>query len=179
MIQQLNVKRKEVEKLNREIERILSDATKEKERPDYKASAVDIALSEEFGKNKGKLPWPVKRGAIIEQFGQHNHPVFKNVKMPFNNGVNISTDAGADVSSVFDGVVKQVLMMPGYNQCILVQHGDYFTFYTKLDAVYVKSGQKVKTGEILGKLAISDEESVIHFQLWKGTSKQDPEEWLR
>ncbi|MEN6569492.1 MAG: peptidoglycan DD-metalloendopeptidase family protein [Rikenellaceae bacterium] len=179
VIQQLNVKRKEVEKLNREIERILSDATKEKERPDYKASAVDIALSEEFGKNKGKLPWPVKRGAIIEQFGQHNHPVFKNIKMPFNNGVNISTDAGAEVSSVFDGVVKQVLMMPGYNQCILVQHGDYFTFYTKLDAVYVKSGQKVKTGEILGKLAIYDDESVIHFQLWKGTSKQNPEDWLR
>ncbi len=82
MVQQLNVKRREVEKLNREIERILAAAVKEKERPDYKATAVDIALSEEFGSNRGKLPWPVKRGAIVEQFGQHNHPVFKNVKLP-------------------------------------------------------------------------------------------------
>ncbi|MCK9627187.1 MAG: peptidoglycan DD-metalloendopeptidase family protein [Bacteroidales bacterium] len=179
MVQQLNVKRREVEKLNREIERILAAAVKEKERPDYKATAVDIALSEEFGSNRGKLPWPVKRGAIVEQFGQHNHPVFKNVKLPFNNGVNISTEAGADVLCVFNGVVKQVLMMPGYNQCILVQHGDYFTFYTKLEKIYVKSGQKVKTGEVLGTLTVSDNESVIHFQLWKGTVKQNPESWIR
>lgn len=179
MVQQLNVKRREVEKLNREIERILTAVVKEKARPDYKATAGDIALSEEFGNNRGKLPWPVKRGAIVEQFGQHNHPVFKNVKLPFNNGVNISTDAGADVLCVFDGVVKQVLMMPGYNQCILVQHGDYFTFYTKLENIYVKSGQKVKTGEVLGSLTVSDNESVIHFQLWKGTVKQNPENWIR
>jgi septal ring factor EnvC (AmiA/AmiB activator) len=179
MVKQLNVKRREVEKLNREIERILTAVVKEKERPDYKATAVDIALSEEFGNNRGKLPWPVKRGAIVEQFGQHNHPVFKNVKLPFNNGVNISTDAGADALCVFDGVVKQVLMMPGYNQCILVQHGDYFTFYTKLDKIYVKSGQKVKTGDALGSLTVSDDESVIHFQLWKGTVKQNPENWIR
>lgn len=179
MVQQLNVKRREVEKLNREIERILTVAVKEKERPDYKATAGDIALSEEFGNNKGKLPWPVKRGAIVEQFGQHNHPVFKNVKLPFNNGVNISTDAGADALCVFDGVVKQVLMMPGYNQCILVQHGDYFTFYTKLENIYVKSGQKVRTGDALGSLTVSDNESVIHFQLWKGTVKQNPENWIR
>lgn len=179
MVQQLNVKRREVEKLNREIERILTVAVKEKERPDYKATAGDIALSEEFGNNKGKLPWPVKRGAIVEQFGQHNHPVFKNVKLPFNNGVNISTEAGADALCVFDGVVKQVLMMPGYNQCILVQHGDYFTFYTKLEKIYVKSGQKVRTGDALGSLTVSDNESVIHFQLWKGTVKQNPENWIR
>lgn len=179
MVQQLNVKRREVEKLNREIERILTAAVKEKERPDYKATSVDIALSEEFGNNKGKLPWPVKRGAIVEQFGQHNHPVFKNVKLPFNNGVNISTEAGADALCVFDGVVKQVLMMPGYNQCILVQHGDYFTFYTKLEKIYVKSGQKVRTGDALGSLTVSDNESIIHFQLWKGTVKQNPENWIR
>ena len=179
MVQQLNVKRREVEKLNREIERILTVAVKEKERPDYKATAGDIALSEEFGNNKGKLPWPVKRGAIVEQFGQHNHPVFKNVKLPFNNGVNISTEAGADALCVFDGVVKQVLMMPGYNQCILVQHGDYFTFYTKLEKIYVKSGQKVRTGDALGSLTVSDNESIIHFQLWKGTVKQNPENWIR
>jgi len=165
VMQQLNIKKRERDKLNREIERILSAVVKEKEKPDYKESAVDIALSEEFGNNKGKLPWPVKRGAIVEQFGQHNHPVFKNVKLPFNNGVNIATNAGADVYCVFNGVVKQVLVMPGYNQCILVQHGSYFTFYTKLEKIVVKSGQKVSTGQVLGSLAVTDGESVIHFQL--------------
>ncbi|MEN6617995.1 MAG: peptidoglycan DD-metalloendopeptidase family protein [Rikenellaceae bacterium] len=176
--QQLDEKRKEIERLNKEIERILAAAVKEKKRPDYKESVADRALSDKFENNRGRLPWPVKRGVVIEQFGQHYHPVFKNIKLPFNNGVNIATDANADVLCVFDGVVKQMLVMPGYNQCILIQHGNFFTFYTKLDKISVKSGDKVSTGQVLGSLIESDGNSVIHFQLWKGTEKQDPEQWI-
>lgn len=176
--QQLNTKRREVERLNREIERILAEAVKAKTSPEYKESVADRALSDKFENNKGRLPWPVRKGAVIEQFGQHYHPVFKNIKLPFNNGVNIATDANADVFCVFDGVVKQILVMPGYNQCILVQHGDFFTFYTKLAKIAVKSGQKVSTGQVLGSLSESEGSSVIHFQLWKGTEKQDPEQWI-
>ena len=80
---------------------------------------------------------------------------------------------------VFDGVVKQVLVMPGYNQCVLVQHGSFYTFYCKLDKVTVKAGEKLKTGQAMGALAASDENgSVIHFQLWHGTNKQNPELWI-
>lgn len=176
---QLNAKRREVERLNNEIERILSAAVKAKSGPDYKESTVDRQLSGQFEQNRGRLPWPVKRGAIVEEFGQHFHPVFKNIKLPFNNGVNIETDLHAEVFSVFDGVVKQVLVMPGYNQCVLIQHGNYYTFYTKLDKVSVRTGDRVKTGQSLGKLAPSDENSsVIHFQLWNGTVKQNPESWI-
>ena len=178
---QLEEKRKEVEKLNKEIERILAAATKEKKSTDYTnsaASAADRVLSGNFENNKGKLPWPIRDGVVVEHFGQHNHPVFKNVKLPFNNGVNISTDPHANVYCVFDGTVKQVLVMPGYNQCVLVQHGDYYTFYTKLEKITVKSGDSVKRGQAIGTLVETDGTSVIHFQLWKGTEKQDPELWI-
>lgn len=176
---QLDSKRREVERLNREIERILAEAVKEKKSVDYKETAADRQLSDKFELNRGKLPWPVKRGAVVEEFGQHNHPVFKNIKLPFNNGVNIATDLNAEVFSVFDGVVKQVLVMPGYNQCVLVQHGNYYTFYCKLERVKVKAGSRVKTGESLGTLAAADEKSsVIHFQLWNGMDKQNPENWI-
>ena len=176
---QLDSKRREVERLNREIERILAEAMKAKESPDFKESVAERKLSDNFELNKGRLPWPVKRGAVVEEFGQHNHPVFKNVKLPFNNGVNIATDKGAEVFCVFDGVVKQVLVMPGYNQCVLVQHGSFYTFYCKLDKVTVKAGEKLKTGQAMGALAASDENgSVIHFQLWHGTNKQNPELWI-
>ncbi len=178
VLKQLNEKRKEVEKLNREIERILTAAVKEQKSPEYKESVADRTLSGKFENNRGRLPWPVKRGVITEQYGQHYHPVFKSVKLPFNNGVNISTDANASVHCVFDGEVKQILVMPGYNQCILVQHGNYYTFYTKLDKISVKPGDKVSTGQSLGSLAESDGSSVIHFQLWKGTEKQNPELWI-
>jgi len=176
---QLDAKRREVERLNREIERIMAEAVKEKKSVDYKESAADRQLSDKFELNRGKLPWPVKRGAVVEEFGQHNHPVFKNIKLPFNNGVNIATDLNAEVFAVFDGVVKQVLVMPGYNQCVLIQHGNFYTFYCKLDKIKVKAGSKVKTGDSLGTLAAADEKSsVIHFQLWNGMTKQNPESWI-
>ena len=141
--------------------------------------AADYKLSGEFASNKGRLPWPVDGGVVVEKFGQHNHPVFKNIKMPYNNGVNISAPAGSRVKAVFDGVVKQILVIPGYNQCVLVQHGSYFTFYCKLKEVSVKAGQNVRTGGVIGVADVEDGNSLLHFELWKGTEKQNPELWLR
>ena len=178
---QLEEKRKEIERLNKEIERILAAAAKEKKSTEYTnstASTADRVLTGNFENNKGKLPWPIRDGVIIEHFGQHNHPVFKNIKLPFNNGVNISTESHAQVFCIFDGTVKQVLVMPGYNQCVLVQHGDYYTFYTKLEKITVKSGDAIKRGQVIGSLVETEGTSVIHFQLWKGTEKQDPEQWI-
>lgn len=168
-------KRKEIDRLNREIQRILAAAVKKD-----KGEEVNIVLTGEFEQNRGKLPFPVESGVIIEEFGEHNHPVYKNLKMPFNNGITISTSKKATVKSVFDGVVKQILIVPGYNQCVLIQHGSYFTFYCKLSNVKVKSGDKVKLGDEIGTLEATPEgNSLLHFQIWNGTQKQDPQKWLR
>ena len=141
---------------------------------------MDYALSAKFGENKGRLPWPVQNGVVIQKFGQTYHPVFKNLKMPYNNGINISSPAGSNATAVFDGVVKQVLVMPGYDQCVLVQHGEYFTFYCKLRQVFVKSGDKLSTGDRIGQISTNEDGNAeLHFQLWKGTDKQNPETWLR
>ncbi|MBO5919599.1 MAG: peptidoglycan DD-metalloendopeptidase family protein [Bacteroidales bacterium] len=143
------------------------------------ASAETVQLSGSFALNKGKLPFPVASGVIVEKFGEHPHPTLKNVKLPFNNGINISTKPGSNVKAVFDGVVKQVIAIPGYNQCILVQHGNYFTFYCKLTTVVVKVGDKVSTGTFLGALDPMGSTATLHFELWNGTTKQNPELWLK
>lgn len=179
MKKELEKMRKRVERLNQEIEKILADAVKQ-QKSGKKDAAVDYALSAKFGENKGKLPWPVKNGVVIQKFGQTYHPVFKNLKMPYNNGINISAVAGSEALCVFDGVVKQILVMPGYDQCVLIQHGEYFTFYCKLKQVFVKSGDKVSTGSRIGIPGTNEGGNAeLHFQLWKGTQKQNPESWLR
>ena len=173
---ELAAKRKEVERLNREIQQMVQKsvaADKKKNLP------VDTKLSGSFEQNKGKLGWPVARGVITEQFGVHFHPVYRNIKLPENNGITIKTDKNAEVHCVFEGVVKQIVMMQGYGQCVLVQHGAYYTFYCKLRKVSVKSGQKVATGAVLGYLEADGNASSIHFQIWKGTQKQNPESWLK
>ncbi|MCI1778747.1 MAG: peptidoglycan DD-metalloendopeptidase family protein [Bacteroidales bacterium] len=178
---QLAGKKREASALNRQLQRMLKEAMAAK-KPAGRNSAVsaaDIRLAENFAQNKGKLPWPVDSGVIIESFGQHYHPVFKGVKLPFNNGINISSPLNGEVKCVFDGVVKQIILVPGYDRCILVQHGSYFTFYCKLGNVTVENGQKVSTGQVLGTLSEENGSSILHFELWKGVSKQNPESWLR
>ena len=184
--QDLQKKNREVEALNREIAEIIRKATaKPKSSGNAKKSggkttstAVDEKLSNSFAANKGRLPWPVE-GSVIESYGQHYHPVYKNVKMPFNNGVTLAVARGAQVHAVFDGTVTQVVMIPGYNQCVLVQHGSYFTFYCKLKSVTVKAGEKVKTGQVLGTVDTLSGEDQFHFQLWQERTPQNPENWLR
>ena len=172
---ELAAKKKEVDRLNAEIQKLLKTTVAVQKKDKTK---VDNALSGQFAQNKGKLPWPLKQGVITERFGVHNHPVYKNLKLPDNPGVTFSTTRGADVFCVFDGVVSRVFVMPGYNQCVLVQHGEYFTLYCKLSQVTVKSGARVATGDKLGVLEADGGGSTLHFQLWKGTDKQDPEKWL-
>lgn len=181
MKKELKQKQKEVEKLNKEIERILAEAVKSTKKEEESPTAtIDYQLSGKFAENKGKFPWPVNNGVITEKYGQNYHPVFKNIQLPFNNGINISCTSGSQACSIFDGVVKQILVMPGYNQCVLVQHGEYFTFYCKLDRVYVKNGEKISTGDKIGSIATNDSgNGELHFQLWKGTTKQNPEHWLK
>ncbi len=172
----LAAKRKEVENLNRQIARLVASTVAADKRA---KDMVDTTLSGEFAQNRGRLGWPVNEGVITDHFGVHYHPVYKNIRLPENNGITISTNQGAEVYSVFDGVVKQIVVIPGYNQCVLIQHGKYYTFYCKLGGVTVKPRQKVRSGESIGYLQPDGNVSTLHFQLWDGTKQRDPEKWLK
>ena len=142
------------------------------------STAVDTKLSNEFAANKGRLPWPVE-GAVVERFGKHNHPVYTNVELPQNNGVTLAVRPGAQAKAVFNGKVTQIVVLPGYNQCVLVNHGSYFTLYSKLKSVAVKVGDSVTTGQVVGIVDSIGGEDLFHFELWNGTVPQNPENWLR
>ncbi len=187
--QDIAKKQKEVEALNREIERLVRKEMEAKKKSEDKSSGksstssasskpVDYTLAKQFEANKGKLPWPAE-GPVVDHFGQHNHPVYTNLKLPFNNGVTIALQKGTAVKAVFDGEVRQIVVMPGYNKCVLVQHGNYFSFYCKLGSVNVKSGDKVKTGQKIGTVDTIGDETQLHFQIWSGRTPQNPEAWLR
>ena len=186
---ELKTKRKQVEALNKEIERIIAQAIEDarkkeaaknggKKNASQESKPLDVKLSGEFAANKGKLPWPAD-GPVVESFGKHNHPVYTQLVMPANNGVNIGLVHDTPVKAVFDGEVKRVIVMPGYGRCVLVQHGGYFTFYCKLGHVDVKSGDKVTTGQVLGRVDTIDGQTELHFEVWKEKTPENPETWLR
>ena len=183
--QELSRKQREVDALNREIARIIREATEDKGssksgkgKNTVKRKPIDYTLAKKFEANKGKPPWPAD-GPVVDHFGQRFHPVYTNLKLPFNNGVTIALAPGTEVKAVFDGEVKQIVVMPGYNKCVLVQHGNYFSFYCKLGTVSVKAGDKVKTGQVVGTVDTIGGETQLHFQIWSGRNPQNPETWLR
>ena len=176
--QQLAAKKKQVDALNREIERIIASAVNGGKSGSKTSKPVDLKLDAEFAKNMGKLPWPAT-GPVVDHFGQHYHPVFTKVKLPFNNGINIALAKDTEIKSVFNGIVKQIVVMPGYGKCVLVQHGTYSSFYCRLGNASLKAGDKVSTGDVIGRIDTIDDMTQLHFQIWQGTKPQNPELWLR
>ncbi len=185
---QLKEKNRQKEELNRKIAELIRQQTRKQQGGSGKkttgggskttSTTVDTKLSNEFAANKGRLPWPVE-GTIMERFGKHSHPVYKNVQLPQNNGVTLVVKHGAQAKAVFNGTVSQVVVLPGYNQCVLVNHGEYFTLYSKLKSVSVKAGQKITVGQVVGTVDTIGGEDLFHFELWKGSTPQNPENWLK
>ena len=142
-------------------------------------SQVDIQLANDFASNKGKLPWPVDNGVVIEKFGTHPHPILKNVQTN-SSGIVIRCNKDSDVKSIFKGEVVSIHFVSSSNNVVLLKHGNYFSLYVNLSQVYVKQGDKVSTGQKLGKAAYSsDKGTTVELQIWKELTKLNPELWLR
>ncbi|MFT5884090.1 MAG: septal ring factor EnvC (AmiA/AmiB activator) [Arcticibacterium sp.] len=140
-------------------------------------AVINTALSNSFQNNQARLPWPVQSGFISDKFGVKNHPILKNIKID-NNGVDIQTSPNARVSSVFDGLVLDISQIPGLNNVIAIQHGEYFTVYANLKSVNVKLQDTVIAGQLIGIAAEKNGEYEINFQVWHQFTKQNPENWL-
>lgn len=144
------------------------------------AEAETFNLSKNFVANKGRLPMPVTGPAtIVSSFGVHKHSEW-NVSTN-NSGIDIQAQRNSDIRAIFEGEVSRIIAFPGYNNCVILRHGDYYTFYANIINVYVKKGQRLKTGDALGKIYTDSDTGIasMHFQLWKQTTKLDPAPWLK
>lgn len=203
---QLRQKQQQAEALNRQIEKLIAEeiaraeaAERERRKQEeakkkseseervaeskggYAMTKAERQLSGSFASNKGRLPYPVTgRHTVVATFGEQQHQQLKYVRTN-NNGIDIQTSPGADARSVFDGTVTRVFTLPGFNNSIIVRHGNYLTVYSNLSQVYVKAGDKVSTRQALGRIYSDPEDgnaTILHFQLWKEKVKQNPLPWL-
>lgn len=168
-------KEKETKDLQAKIKKIIEEEVSKRRAN----AAVDTKLSANFESNKGMLPWPVETGVVTKKYGNNPHPTQSKVVV-FNNGIDISTEQGANALCVFDGQVSTVFNT-GLTNVVMVRHGLYFTLYANLDKVYVKAGDKVKTGEKLGLVhtGATDNVTTLHFEVWNDKNNTNPETWLK
>jgi murein DD-endopeptidase MepM/ murein hydrolase activator NlpD len=143
----------------------------------------EVALNQSFESNKGRLPWPVSSGTITEGYGKNPHPKIKNLYTN-NNGIDISTNRGSSVRSVFEGEVTSVLSIPGAGKVVIIKHGNYRTVYSNLQEVNVSVGSKVKTKQTIGSLLPDDDDalSISHFEIHQVSNGQinrmNPTNWI-
>ena len=147
----------------------------------YAMTREEKKLSDNFAGNKGRLPFPVTgRHTIVGTFGEQQHQDLKYVRTN-NSGIDIQTSPGADARAVFNGEVTRVFVVPGYNNSVIVRHGNYLTVYSNLSQVYVKAGARVSTRQSIGKIFTDTEDgnaTILSFQLWKEKTKLNPATWL-
>lgn len=138
-----------------------------------------LRISDGFAGNKGKLPWPTSTGVIVNEFGEHNHPVLKGIKIK-NNGVDISTKVNEKVKSIFEGEVRKIVSIPGQNIAVLIRHGDFVTVYSNLIKVQVKVGDRVQAQQVIGEV-YNDEKTqsgIYKLQIWQENTILNPTEWI-
>ncbi len=187
--QSIKQKEKEARQLQKAIEDIIADEVRRSNEakgiknatPDrlLELTPEELALSNSFTQNRGKLPWPTERGIISSHYGEHPHPVLKKVVVN-NNGIDISTASNSEARAVFEGVVVSVNRITATNNAVIIRHGNYFTVYSNLEEVYVKRGDPIKTKENIGLVHTDKKESKteLHFELWMGRQIVNPESWL-
>ena len=182
---QLQDKQKRAKVLDDKIRKIIEEEIRksrekvEKKNKGFTLAPELMALSSEFNGNKGKLPWPLEKGIIVQGYGKQEHAVFSGIET-FNNGIDIATDKKAIVRAVFDGTISRIFFIKGEGKAILMNHGEYFSVYSGLTEVSVKVGDKLLAKEKIGIVFTQEEEerTELHFEIWKGYDKYDPSKWL-
>ncbi len=176
---------KERRKLNQAIQQIIeAELAAERARSNgaFKLTPEGQVMSDNFVKNKGFLAWPVNRGVITNTFGKHPHPTLKGIEI-INNGVDISTDPGSAIKTIFAGKVTSVFSIPGAGYNIIVTHGNYKTVYANLGTVSVEEGQQVALNESVGIVLDQGANTIIHLEVWlvdaNGGTPLNPSVWLK
>ena len=137
-----------------------------------------LEITEGFEANIGKFEWPVKSGFISNKFGEHPHPIIKNIKVK-NDGVDIQTSKYSQVHAIYDGKVSTVAFIPGMNNVVIINHGEYYTLYAKLKNLKVQKGDIISEKQVIADLVTNNDGiTQLQFQIWKNNIKLNPENWI-
>ena len=177
-------KEKESKLIDNEIQKLIRLAISESNNNDSSVNNFALTpegriISSNFLSNKGQLPWPLKEGVITRRFGTQPHPVVRTTTIN-STGIMIATSPNSVVRSIFEGQVLSVYGFKGGNPGILVRHGKYISNYQNLSQVFVKKGDKIKTGEEIGIIFTNNTsgKAILKFNIFNELKPENPQSWL-
>ena len=167
--------------IDKKIEKLIREALANSKRNDggFKLSEEAQLISKNFNANKGRLPSPVIRGNVVLGFGKQPHPIVKTATIQ-SNGVRIRTSSDVEARTIFDGEVYSIIISKNNSRTVLIQHGNFFTVYKNLSQIYVSKGDKLKTKEVIGKIATDplNGQTILSFSIFYNGVPQNPRTWI-
>lgn len=183
---QIAKKQKQRKAIDRDINRLIREAIAASNKAAGKKGNKTFQLTPEakliaanFQANKGRLPWPLEKGVVIQGFGRQQHPVVKTTTIQ-SNGVVLATEASAQVRAVFEGEVMSVIVIKGSNPSVLIRHGNFITLYTNLAKLYVKKGEKVAAKQPIGEVFTNQQtgKTQLQFGIFNNVKALNPKDWV-
>lgn len=183
---QISKKEKQQKAIDREINRLIREAIAasnkalgKKRKKTFQLTPEAKLIADNFKANKGRLPWPLEKGVVVQGFGRQRHPVVKTTTIQ-SNGVILATEPLAQVRAVFEGEVMSVIVIKGSNPSVLIRHGNFITLYTNLAKLYVTKGEKVNAKQAIGEVFTNLQTGKTQFQfgIFNNVNALNPKEWV-
>ena len=183
---QISKKEKQQKAIDREINRLIREAIAasnkalgKKRKKTFQLTPEAKLIADNFKANKGRLPWPLEKGVVVQGFGRQRHPVVKTTTIQ-SNGVILATEPLAQVRAVFEGEVMSVIVIKGSNPSVLIRHGNFITLYTNLAKLYVTKGEKVNAKQAIGEVFTNQQTGKTQFQfgIFNNVDALNPKEWV-
>lgn len=140
-----------------------------------KQTRLNFIANRPFSSLRGRLSWPVE-GRVSKSYGSR-----RNQKQTWK-GVVIKAPGGQRVHAVARGKVEYAGPLRGYGYVVILQHDkSYRTLYAYNRAVFRKTGDIVKAGDVIAAVGNSggQGENALYFEIRKGTSTKNPARWCR
>lgn len=148
---------------------------------DAKNIAESDSTTNGFASQKGKLEWPIKRPKFVSA----NYAKDRLALYTPSPGYFITCDTNTDVYAVAEGIVTSVFKSPeehDSSDVVVIRHGNYFTVYTPLYGIQVKTGDIVHKAAPIGKVKFVGVGTTLNFQIWKRsgnlTNIEREKDWL-
>lgn len=113
--------------------------------------------------------------AITSPFGKRYDPLNGNTR--HHSGLDLRAKYGDPVYAARGGTVIFTGISGGYGNLIQIAHGTgYITFYGHLSKILVSQGQKVRRGQLIGRVGATGRVTGphLHFEIRKNGKAVDP-----
>ncbi len=120
--------------------------------------------------------WPTS-GRITSPYGMRISPVRNRPE--YHSGIDIAGELGTPVRSTADGVVELAKWEGGYGRLVILNHGfGYRTFYGHNSVLAVKSGERIRRGQIIAYMGSSGSSTGTHshYEVWENGQSVNP--WI-